>query len=287
MDGYLIRYFLAVAEVGNFSRAAARLNVTQPTLSAGIAKLESQLGARLFERSNRLVGLTLEGSKFLAHARRISREYEAALQDLKGEGKPNSVRLGVLQTVPTSAIENLVVDYQRAHPVQRLEIVDGSERDLMGRLERGRLDLILTILRPGQKRFEQSVCWTEPYVLAVAADHAPYYEDGVAPEELAREWMIIRRQCEALHEVSRYFTEAGVRPPFAFKSNGDDRALALVRADAGVTVAPQSMICSGVRGVRLKDFNQERRIGLVYAGPQVRQAADDILKHLSPPRGLP
>ena len=63
MDRYLLRYFLAIVETGNFSRAAARENVAQPTLSAGIAKLEGQLQARLFDRTNRRVHLTQAGSR--------------------------------------------------------------------------------------------------------------------------------------------------------------------------------------------------------------------------------
>ena len=69
MDRYLLRYFLAVAELGSFSKAAARVSVTQPTLSVGIAKLESEVGARLFERTTRRVSLTPAGSRFLGHAR--------------------------------------------------------------------------------------------------------------------------------------------------------------------------------------------------------------------------
>ena len=72
MDRYLLRYFLAVAELGSFSRAAAKVNVTQPTLSVGIAKLEEQVGARLFERTTRRVSLTPAGSRFLPRARRIA-----------------------------------------------------------------------------------------------------------------------------------------------------------------------------------------------------------------------
>ena len=75
MDRYLLRYFLAVAELGSFSKAAGRVNVTQPTLSVGIAKLEEEVGARLFERTTRRVSLTPAGSKFLQHARRITQEY--------------------------------------------------------------------------------------------------------------------------------------------------------------------------------------------------------------------
>ncbi|MEX0298823.1 MAG: LysR family transcriptional regulator, partial [Kordiimonas sp.] len=71
MDLYLLRYFLAVVETGSFTRAADRVFVTQPTLSAGIKKLEGQVGHVLFERSNRRVFLTDAGTRFLPRAKAI------------------------------------------------------------------------------------------------------------------------------------------------------------------------------------------------------------------------
>jgi DNA-binding transcriptional LysR family regulator len=266
IDGYLIRYFLAVAEVGNFSRAAARLNVTQPTLSAGVAKLEAQLGVRLFERTNRFVALTHAGSQFLIRARRIAREYELARQEMSNKIVAAPLRLGVLFTVSIHQLEQVVSEHQRLGSGPELEIFDGSERDILSRLERGRLDVALTIMRPGRSRLLQENLWREAYVLAVSEDHAVAYSDGVSPEELAGERMIVRRHCEALQETSRYFTASGVRPAFSLKTTNDDRALALVRADAGITVAPETLIGDGVRAVRLKDFGLERDIGLLY-GP--------------------
>jgi DNA-binding transcriptional LysR family regulator len=281
IDGYLIRYFLAVSEVGNFSRAAARLNVTQPTLSAGIAKLETKLGVRLFERTNRLVALTAAGSQFLVRARRIAREYELVLQDISGRDRRRTLRLGVLHTVSTRYLEAAVSDHHRLDAGVALEIFDGAERDILGRLERGRLDLALTILRPGHQRFAQETLWREPYVLAVSDQHLVAYSDGVSPEELAGERMVVRRHCEALPEISRFFTAAGVRPTFALKTTNDDRALALVRADAGITVAPLSLTGGPVRAIRLKDFNSERQIGLLY-GPTMTppDATEDGLVNL-------
>ena len=70
IDRYLIRYFLAVVDQGSFSRASRQANVSQPTLSVGIAKLESLLGETLFERSTRRISLTSAGARFLPPARR-------------------------------------------------------------------------------------------------------------------------------------------------------------------------------------------------------------------------
>src|ERR1700757_2928957 len=92
-DRYMLRYFLAVAEAGNFSRAAKRVGVSQPSLSAGVAKLEGQLGVRLFDRDKHRVALTPAGSRFLVRARRIAAEYELALPD--GQQGPGARVLGV------------------------------------------------------------------------------------------------------------------------------------------------------------------------------------------------
>src|SRR5215470_17216142 len=113
MDRYLLRYFLAVAELGSFSKAAERTSVTQPTLSIGIAKLEEQLGARLFERTTRRVSLTPAGSRFLAHARTITQEYEAALREVAEAPQLKRVRAGVLSTIPARDLERVVAAHAR------------------------------------------------------------------------------------------------------------------------------------------------------------------------------
>ena len=103
MDRYLLRYFLAIVETGNFSRAAARENVAQPTLSAGIAKLEGQLQARLFDRTNRRVHLTQAGSRFLVHARRIEHEFNLAQASVSGAAQSELLRVAVRSTIPASS----------------------------------------------------------------------------------------------------------------------------------------------------------------------------------------
>lgn len=88
-DRYLLRYFLAVIDQGNFSKAAAHCNVLQPTLSAGIAKLESSLGRPLFNRTNRLVELTGAVVSLAGHARRIEAEFAALAETIETLASPD------------------------------------------------------------------------------------------------------------------------------------------------------------------------------------------------------
>jgi DNA-binding transcriptional LysR family regulator len=292
MDWYLLRYFLAVAELGNFSRAAGQMNVTQPTLSAGIAKLESQLGHRLFERDKRRVSLTPAGSRFLVHAQRIAHDYEMALRDLSHTPRRRVLRVGVLSTIPTAMIEAAVMQHQAEGSPEDLEIVDGSERELKGRLDDNGIDIALTILRSGAERFLVESLYREDYVLTVSKRHRLAQAHRVNGEELAQDAMIIRRHCEVLAATSRYFTERGVRPCFGLKTTNDDRALALVRAGLGVTVMPQSFRDADIRQIKLVDFEMSREIGMIFSdrGRSVateRSAFVDTIRQLMEKGGSP
>ncbi|WP_238120919.1 MULTISPECIES: LysR family transcriptional regulator [unclassified Xanthobacter] len=264
IDQYQLRYFLAVAELGNFTRAANRVGVTQPTLSAGIAKLEEKLGNRLFERNKRSVTLTPSGSRFLIRARRIAAEFDLAVQELKGTSEPRVLRFGILSTVPTAIVERLVLLHARRQSTETLEIFDGSERDLIDRLDRGRLDVALTVLRPHHARFRCAPLVTERYLLVLPLDHRLAEADCIHAEQLAGDRMVVRRHCEAMAEISRFFTQKGVRPHFALKTDSDERMLSLVRSGMGVGMMPESFQSEAVRFVRLFDFDLQREIGLLY-----------------------
>lgn len=273
MDRYLLRYFLAVAELGSFSKAAAKVNVTQPTLSVGIAKLESEVGARLFERTTRRVSLTPAGSRFLTHARRIAHEYEAALREVSEAPRPKRVRAGVLSTIPARDFERVVAAHAKLARDEALELLDSSERDIANRLSDGRLDAAITILRPGLESFARERLRSEPYVLFVSSDHKLSGAESVEGGALAGETMIVRRQCEGLPEISRYFTSRDVRPSFSLRTLNDDRAMSMVAEGLGITVAPASFKRPGVAAVRLVGLDLVRDVGLVLSD-RVRDAGE-------------
>lgn len=275
IDGYLLRYFLAVAEAGNFSRAARAVSVTQPTLSAGIAKLERQTGVRLFDRDKQRVALTPAGSRFLVHARRLAAEYELALQHLQATPEPAVLRVGVLLTIPTAVIEDLVARHRASGANEVLELLDGTERDLAERLDRGRLDVALTAIRPHHARFRPEPLARERYMMVLPRDHPLSGSALVTAEQLASDRMVVRRHCEALPEISRFFTQRGVRPRFVLKTTSDQRVLAMVRSGAGIGMMPESFADPGVRFVRVADFDMQREVGLLYGvGSDAARFAD-------------
>lgn len=265
IDGYLLRYFLAVAEAGNFSRAARSVSVTQPTLSAGIAKLERQMGVRLFDRDKQRVSLTPAGSGFLARARRIAAEYEAAFHDLQAAPEPRLLRLGVLPTIPTALIEAALARHREAGETEVIELVDAPERELAERLDRGRLDAALTVVRAHHARFGPEVWRRERYLMVLPESHPLALRERLQAEELAAERMVVRRHCESLPEINRFFIGRGVRPRFVLKTTSDQRMLAVIRAGAGVGMMPESFAEEALRFVPVEGFDLVREVGLLQA----------------------
>lgn len=267
---YQLRYFLAVVETGSFTKAAQRMRVSQPTLSVGIQKLEGALSVELFERSSRRVFLTPAGARFSERARAILSEVQRAEADVAEAPDKAVLHLAVLSTIPTATFASLLRDFLRAHPEVVVELFEGTEREVKARLEGKRVDAALTLARPD---LEASVTplYEEGYSLAIAAHHPLSGRDAIHVTELADEPTIVRTRCEALPETSRFFTAHGVRPKLVYRTEQDERALAMVGAGLGITVMPDQYRAAGVARLPLVGFSARRRIAL--ATPKRRSSA--------------
>lgn len=256
-----LRQFLAIVETGNFTRAAQRLGVAQPTLSAAIAELERLAGARLLIREKRQVRLTEAGARLVAHARVIEREFRAAEAAFAETPSPVApLRLGVLVSISTASLSLLA---QRWDGGQPLVLVEGSDAELRRKLGEGQVDVVLTLLRPEDGERPSLAIHEEGYRLMLAQDHPLARAASLDARDVAAETMIARRSCELLGETSRWFTQRGVRPPFFLRSFSDDRCMEMVRAGMGITTAPQSLLREGVVAVSLADYDYRRTLGLL------------------------
>ena len=169
IDRYLLRYFLAVVDQGNFSRAAVHCRVSQPTLSVGIAKLEAELARALFVRTNRRVELTAAGTRFAVHARRIEAEFAEAERDVAVDTPAAPIRIGIVATLPTDRIEAALAAARAAASAHRLEVVEGPLRTLMPLLDRGRIDALLGPVGSDPRR--RRILFEEGYAMALPIGH--------------------------------------------------------------------------------------------------------------------
>lgn len=284
MDLYLLRYFLAVVETGNFTRAAERTFVTQPTLSSGIKKLEQQLGHELFERTNRRVFLTDAGTRFLPRARAILHECNMARQVLDEAVQTPVLRVGVLTTLSNRGVAALLKSFSDRGFGVAFEVFDGTEQELENRLEDRSLDFALSLHR-GEPDEKAIALRREPYVFIVSNKHRLAGGTDVSASELAEDYMIVRSRCEVLSETSRYFTDRNVRPRLVYRTANDSRAIAMVSAGIGGTVVPESLVDERVTALNMVGFGMERNLALFrprYDLPEgIIDAATVFEKHVA------
>jgi DNA-binding transcriptional LysR family regulator len=264
MDIYQLRYFLAVVETSNFSRAAERAFVSQPTLSTGIKKLETELGTPLFNRDSRNISLTEAGRRFLPHARTIIYECNAAKTDITRKDPVRRLQLGLLRTAPTKRIAALLSDFGKAQPDIQISIKDGAPTQLHRWLDEERIDLAISIPpeEGSNSRFQRLYSWK--YMLAVPASHSFASRNSIPLQELDGLDFLHRTHCEAETELTRAFASAGIRPQIVFRTDQDEKALAYVGAGLGLCMMPDVLSAPGVSLVPVEGINVDRMIGLVW-----------------------
>jgi LysR family hydrogen peroxide-inducible transcriptional activator len=261
IERYLLRYFLAVIDEGNFSRAATRCGVSQPTLSIGIAKLEQHVGHPLFNRTSRRVELTEAGRRLSQHAQKIEAAFAEAERDSGGTAPRMLIRVAIVSTLPSAWIEAALASSCKQVPEEQIEIIEGRQKELLPLLDRGRVDAVICATE-GDRRTSRTL-FTEDYGLALSREHPLASRASVAPEEVGGEPMIVRRHCEMLSDVSRFFTSRGIRPFMAARTSRDDRALAFVRSGLGVTVMPRCFADQNIALPLLSGFSATRTVGLL------------------------
>lgn len=277
-----VRQFLAVVDGGSFTRAAALINVTQPTLSTGVRELEKHLGTKLLIREKRRIQLTEAGAKFLVHARKIQREFRLAEDEtVKSSPPQKSIKLGVLESIASHILEPIITDYQTRDYDNPVSILEGNVSELHGALAKGSIDAAFTIPPADISTNHIIPLLEEPYLLMASKHHKIADRQIVSPDEISSETMIARRSCELLSQTSKFFTSHGARPPFSLRSPHDDRAMAMVRANLGITIAPRSHQIEGVSAIQLEGFAHDRTIALVLGDNWTRKFGSDHILILS------
>jgi len=171
-----LEHFLAVAETGSFTRAAARVHVVQSALSVSVRSLEKDLGARLFDRSTRRVELTEAGAALVAEARTTLASAQAARDAVAAvsDGTRGTVRIGIMQALPAVDLAALLTRFHAERPQVRIEPSthpDGS-RGLVQAVADNRLDLAVAALPgPHPVEVEAIALHHEPILLACAPGH--------------------------------------------------------------------------------------------------------------------
>jgi DNA-binding transcriptional LysR family regulator len=191
-----IKHFIAVAETGGFTKGAQRIAVSQPAISASIAKLEAELDVKLLDRRRSPVVPTAAGARLLEAGKKILQACKAVKAELKTITTPNRFRIGVLQSLSSGCVSKLLSSFRRANVHVAIEVVDGSCEQLVEFLAEQELDAVLTIVGGNDLKFASRVLFEESYLLAVPRDHRFAQRQSVKLADLHGEPFIVRTRCD-------------------------------------------------------------------------------------------
>jgi DNA-binding transcriptional LysR family regulator len=189
----LIRYFVAVAEEGNVTRAAERLHMAQPPLSAAVRQLEQQLGVALLDRSSRQVRLTAAGEQLLERGRELLAHADTVVRDVQAvERSPSGLLCGGLSPAARYGLApDLLARWSTAAPGVMMHTSEDTTGALLRDVRHGRLDLAIVFCPPDVSDLASRTLRDEPAVVHVRTDHPLANRTHVALDELAAETLLV------------------------------------------------------------------------------------------------
>ena len=276
-----LRYFVAVAEEGNITRAAKKIFLTQSALSRQIKALEDEIGQCLLERQAHSIRLTPVGEALLHEAREFLQRAEAMLERLRTTGSGLRLRVGYAPSLAAGLLPAALENFTQTHPNARVELFDLSTKEMLAGLEAGTLDLALTV---GQERDTRGLKWTPllraPWQLAVNRNHPLARRRHVTPAEVAHEPLLVfcqRDYPEYWDTITGWFREHRLRPRITGEYDGVDSLMAAVESGQGVALVATRMGRLVPERVRLKTLSPAPKPLRIAAGYRANRADDKPL----------
>jgi DNA-binding transcriptional LysR family regulator len=236
-DTDLLRSFAAIVDAGSFTRAAERLHLTQPAVSAQLRRLEAQVGSPLLVRSTRTIALTQTGETLLAYARSILQLNKDAASHLKRGGHARRLRIGTSQEFASGWFPKTICRFLQKHPAATIDVELAPPAVLFDGLNEGRYDLVLASRCSGERR--GTVLWSDPLVWTFSRQR----EVPSAPVPLA----LFPEPCPIREVALAALADGGYDWQVNFVSSGLDCLLELVQHGFAACPLPASLLGPGLR----------------------------------------
>ncbi len=257
IDTFQLRCFLAVADTGNFTRAAERLGRTQSAISQQIGKLETMIGNPLIVRTPRQASLTREGELLAGYARQMLQLKQELFARVKESDIAGEIRFGTPEDFASVYLTDVLAAFARSHPQTLLKVECDLTLTLRERLARGDFDLIL---------IKQLTAEHEPYGTVVSSEHlewvaAPDFFDSLGEADAPLPLVLSPAPCVYRKRAMDALDASGTRWRVTYTSPSFAGTVAAVRAGLGITVLPKRMIPEGLEALhsrRLRNLRQVR-----------------------------
>jgi len=283
-----LRYFIAVAEEENVSRAALRLHVSQPALSRQVRDLEEDLGFLLLQRGAKSVRLTEAGRTFLAEARAVMQRVEQAVKTARAtaSGQRGELHVGYAPTLTARMLPPALRAFQAELPNVGVKLHDLSTEEMLAGLRGGKLQLAF-LVRPATAvgrglRFEELL--RDPLRLAVAPAHPLARKRTVSLAEAVKEPFIAynRKDYPEYQEMlAAVFASTKSSPRIVEEQDGVTSLIAAVEAGGGVALMPESLSCLAGPRLQLMPLSPPPEpliVGAVWIKDGLTAAAEHFLK---------
>jgi DNA-binding transcriptional LysR family regulator len=290
MNLYHLRYFVTLAHWEHYTKAAAELSITQPSLSHAISSLEQELGVNLFEKEGRNIVLTKYGRLFLADVEKSMEILEAGIKTLKyagiGEG---TIDLGFLRTLGTDVVPGFISGYQKEYADRNVNfnLNTGVTEDLLSGLKSKKYDLVLCSKLPKEPSIEFIPVAQEKLVLIVPENHPLAIRNSITLTETLQYPQIIFSKRSALRPIiDELFDIAGGYPEVVYEIKEDQVIAGFVSKGFGIAVVPDMPILEtmNVKKLEINSPNWQRNFYLAflkdkYISPAAQTFKNYIIEH--------
>lgn len=244
MDFRSLTYFSMVAKERNFTRAAEKLNMSQPPLSNQIRNLEEDLGAQLFIRGRRSLQLTDAGALLLRRTTQMLDLADKTRDEIASitAGPSGTLFLGMVEGRSPFLAASWIASFRERHPMVRYEMRSGSGDEVMDQLQRGLIDLAIIDRPYDLERLEGISVGQEPWVAVISQNHplAALPGEEIELASLVGELLIVPRRKSQAATVRNWFHELNEEPTIICEQSGYMDAVALAGQNVGIGIFPRT-----------------------------------------------
>ena len=245
MELRTLHYFTVVAQELNITRAAEKLNMSQPPLSNQIKALEEELGVQLFIRGKRRLELTEEGGLLLRRAVQIQELADKTRQEISSlrEGMTGVIYLSMVEGRAPFLAARWIAGFREEFPLVRYNLWNGSSDDVLDRLHKGLADLAVIAAPYDTEHLEGFPVGREPWIAMLHPDHplAQTVGDTIPLSSLVGEPLIVPSRKSRMDAIRRWFGEVGAEPHILCEMSNYMDAAALTSQGVGISIFPQTV----------------------------------------------
>lgn len=275
-----IRYFLAVAEERNITRAAERLHIAQPPLSRQIQQLEDFLGLPLFVRGSRPLELTEAGRHFYTHALQLMNQSKQLVASTRNIGKVEAkFTIGFVGSTLYGLLPEVARRFRAAHPHVDLSLVEMITLEQVRALKEGEIDVGIGRVRHEDPNIRRILLREEALVAALPSGHPLAEQETLSLQELCGETLILFPNAPRpsfADLILQAFHDRGLTPLRTVDARELQISLGLVAAGMGVTIVPKSTLGLRRHGVVFRPFDEERLMSPILMSIRMEENSEYV-----------